>query len=100
MKKFIKNPWVLGIGTTVIGGIMLSFVLDWIKGVDWLSTFKGVVEFIAKAVIVFLNAELKTWWVLVAIALIVVVLIISNYSGHPCLKIISGLPDSALRIAA
>ena len=46
MKKFIKNPWVLGIGTTVIGGIILSFVLDWIKGVDWLSTLKAVVKFI------------------------------------------------------
>jgi len=76
MKKFIKNPWVLGIGTTVIGGIILSFVLDWIKGVDWLSTLKAVVKFIVDSIIAFLNFELKVWWVLVAIALIVVALII------------------------
>ena len=76
MKKFLKNPWVLGVGVTVIGGIVLSFVLDWFEGVDWLSTIKVVVKFIADAIITFLKFELKVWWVLVAIALIVVVLII------------------------
>ena len=76
MKRFIKNPWGLGIGTTVIGGVLLSFVLDMIKGVDWLSTLKTVVKFITDAIIAFLNFELKVWWVLVAIALIVLVLII------------------------
>lgn len=35
MKKWAKNPWVLGIGTTVIGGILLSLLLDWIQGIDW-----------------------------------------------------------------
>ena len=67
MKKFLKNPWVLAIGSTVIGGVLLSFVLDWIKGVDWLSTLKTVVNFIINAVVAFLNFELKVWWVLVAI---------------------------------
>ena len=38
MKKWAKNPWVLGIGTTVIGGVLLSLLLDWIQGIDWLST--------------------------------------------------------------
>lgn len=41
MKKFVKNPWVLAIGSTVIGGVLLSFVLDWIKGVDWLQQMVG-----------------------------------------------------------
>lgn len=76
MKKFAKNPWVLGIGTTVIGGVLLSFVLDWIKGVDWLSTLKAVTKFIGDAIVAFLNFELKVWWVLVAIALLIVALII------------------------
>lgn len=76
MKKFIKNPWTLGIGTTVIGGVLLSFVLDWIKGVDWLSTLKVVAKFIADTIIFVLNFEIKVWWLLVAIALIVVGLII------------------------
>ena len=76
MKKFMKNPWVLAIGSTVIGGILLAFVLDWIKGVDWLSTFKTIVNFIVNAIVTFLNLKLKVWWVLVAVALLFVALII------------------------
>lgn len=70
MKKFLRNPWVQGIGTTVIGGILLSLVLDWINGVDWLSTIKVVIKFIFNAIITFLNFRLKVWWVLAAIALV------------------------------
>lgn len=76
MKKFIKNPWVLGIGTTVIGGVLLSLVLDWINDVDLLSTLKNVIAFIFDAITAFLNFELKVWWVLVAFALFVVILIV------------------------
>ena len=76
MKKFAKNPWVIGTGTTVIGGVLLSFVLDWIKGVNLLSTLKSVIKFVVKAIVAFLNFDLKLWWVLIAIALIVVVFII------------------------
>ena len=74
MKKILKNPWILGIGTTVIGGIALSFILDWIKGVDWSSTLKAVVNFIVNAIVSFLNFELKVWWILIAVALIVLAL--------------------------
>ena len=76
MKKIARNPWILGVGTTVIGGVLLSFALDWIKGVDWLSTLKAVINFIANAIIAFLNFELKVWWVLVAVSLIVAAWII------------------------
>lgn len=54
MKKWAKNPWVLGIGTTVIGGVLLSF----------------------------LNFEIKVWWLLIAIAIIVVGLfVVAKISG-------------------
>jgi hypothetical protein len=76
MKKFVKNPWVLAIGSTVIGGVLLSFVLDWIKGVDWLSTLKAVANFTVNAIVAILNFELKVWWVLVGIGLSITVLII------------------------
>lgn len=76
MKKFIKNPWVLGIGTTVIGGVLLAFVLDWIKGIDWFSTLMVVLNFIINAVVAFLNFELRVWWILVFIALISISLFI------------------------
>lgn len=87
MKKYVNNPWMLGIGTTVIGGVLLSFVMDWINKVDWLSTLKAVISFIAKAVIAFLNYELKVWWVLVAIAVLFVLLVIY-------VKILDAKPNS------
>ena len=76
MKKFLKNPWVLTIGSTVIGGVLLSFVMDWINKVDWLSTLKVVLRFIGNAIVAFLNFELKVWWLLVALALLFVALLI------------------------
>jgi len=76
MKKITRNPWVLGIGTTVIGGVLLSLLNDWIKKVDWLSTLKAVISFITNAVIAFLNFEIKVWWLLVAIAILFAVLAI------------------------
>lgn len=76
MKKFMKNPWVLGIGTTVIGGLLLSFLLDWINGVDLLSTLKTTLQFIGNAIIAFFNFELKVWWVLLALALLFAALLI------------------------
>lgn len=80
MKKFMKNPWVLAIGSTVIGGVLLSFVLDWINGVDWTTTIKIVIQFIANTIIAFLNFELKVWWLLIAVALFVLVLfVIAKY---------------------
>ncbi len=75
MKKFLKNPWTLGIGTTVIGGIALSFILDWVKGVDWLSTLKAVGSCVLNAIISFLNFELKVWWILIAVALFFLALV-------------------------
>ena len=51
-------------------------MLDWIKGVNLLSTLKSVIKFVVKAIVAFLNFDLKLWWVLIAIALIVVVFII------------------------
>lgn len=76
MKKFIKNTWILGIGTTVIGGVLLSFVMDWINKVDWLSTLKAVLHFIGNAIVSFLNFELKVWWVLVVFAILIAALLI------------------------
>lgn len=76
MKKLIRNPWVLGIGTTVIGGVLLSFVTDWIKGINWLSTLKTATKCIINVAGIFLNYELKVWWVLVSIAVVGLILII------------------------
>lgn len=76
IKGFFKNPWVITIGSTVIGGVLLSLVLDWIKEVDWLTTLKSVCNFVVNAIVLFLNFELKVWWVLAAIACLFATLVV------------------------
>ena len=101
MKRFLKNPWTLGIGTTVIGGIALSFILDLVKGVDWLSTLKAVANFIFNAVVSFLNFELKVWWILIAVAMIILALVfVAKYydekAKNEALSFLSYTKDSVL----
>ena len=80
MRRFLKSPWTIGIGTTVIGGVTLSIVLDAIKKVSILSTLKNILMFIWNCIISFLNFEIKLWWLLVAVGLLFVVLwIISKF---------------------
>ena len=74
MKKFLKSSWAIGIGTTVIGGVLLSIVLDLIQNVSILSTLKSVFVFIWNCIISFLTFEIKVWWLLIAIAVIFFVL--------------------------
>lgn len=74
MKKFFKNPWTIGIGTTVIGGVALSIVLDLIKKVSILSTMKSILVFMWNSIISFLIFEIKVWWLLIAFAIIIALL--------------------------
>lgn len=73
MKKFWTNPW-----TITIGGVLLSFALsvlrDLVKGIKTLSTVKIVFSAIWRAIIAFLNFDLKVWWVLIGIAVILAIL--------------------------
>lgn len=74
MKKFFKSPWTLGIGTTVIGGVILSIVLDLIKQVSILSTMTSFFVSAGKFIVTFLNFEIKVWWLLIAIVVFVAIL--------------------------
>ena len=76
MKKFFKSPWVIGIGTTVVGGVILSIVLDLIKEVSILSTLGTVIKTVWRWIISFLTFELKVWWVLLGIVVIIIVLLV------------------------
>lgn len=84
MRKFFKNPWTIGIGTTVIGGVALSVVLDLIKKISILSTLKGIITFIGKCILAFLTFKIKVWWLIVAVAAIFAILwIIAKCSDTP-----------------
>ncbi len=80
MKKFLRSHWIVGIGTTVIGGVALSIVLDLIKQISILSTMKAILLFLWNCVISFLSFEIRLWWLLVFISIIFAILwIISKY---------------------
>ena len=80
MKNFLKNPWIVGIGVTVIGGLLLSFVSDLIQQISLLSTITIVLSFVWNCIISVLTFEIKVWWLIVAIVVFVVVLwIIAKY---------------------
>ena len=82
MKKFFKSPWTLGIGTTVIGGVILSIILDLIKQVSVLSTMKSVFVFIWNCIVAFLTFEIKVWWLLIAVIVVVAILcVVSKYNN-------------------
>lgn len=76
MKSFFKKPWVIAIVTTVVGTVLATCVIDLIRGVDWLSTFKVIASFFGKIVGSFLNFELKVWWVLAFLVVVIVGFII------------------------
>lgn len=101
MKKFMKNPWVVGIGTTVISSLLLTLINDWINKVDWLTTLKAVLRFIGNAIVTFLNFELKVWWLLVALALLfaallIYVIILDTKQKNIPIPFLSYTTDSAL----
>lgn len=74
IKKILKNPWTLGIGTTLIGGILLSLITDRIKGVNWLSTMTYAVQIVVNAIIAFMNFEVKVWHIVSVILVLFVIL--------------------------
>ena len=101
MKKFLNNPWVIAIGSTVVGGVLLTLVNDWINEIDWLSTLKAVLRFIGNMIIAFLNFELKVWWVLVTIAFlgaafVIFILILSKKTETTPVPFLSYRKDSVL----
>lgn len=74
MKKFQNHPWTISIGSTIIG-ILFTMFIDWIKGIQVWSTLKGVFIFLYNTLITLMNYELKVWWVLLAVIVVVVAFI-------------------------
>ena len=75
MRRFWKSPWALALVPVVLGTI-LTAIYDAIKDKPILSTLWEGLKTVFGWVISFLNFELKVWWVLLGIALIIVALII------------------------
>ncbi len=76
VKKFLKSPWTVGIGTGVISGIILTVICDLIKDISVLSTLQTILKFLWSCIVNILNFNIKVWWILIAIAVIFVALLI------------------------
>ena len=78
IKKFLMNPWTIGISTTILG-VIVTGIVDAIKQQTIFTTMKIIFVKIWDMIIKFLNLEIKMWVILILIiALILVVFIISR----------------------
>lgn len=76
MKKFLNNPWTIGLGTTFFG-FLLTIIWDRIKGIEILSTVKAIISFVYNGILAILNFEIKLWWLLIGIAVLILGLYIA-----------------------
>ena len=74
MKKFWKNPWTIGICTTLIG-FLLTVLYDLLKGKHVFTTMLAVLSAIWNAIIAFLTFDIKVWWILAGIAILFLILL-------------------------
>ena len=75
MKKFWKNPWTIGICTTLIG-FLLTVLYDLLKGKHVFTTIHTVLTVIWNGIITFLTFDLKVWWVLLGVAILLLALVV------------------------
>ena len=75
MKQFIKSAWGVSIGTTLLGFI-LTVLYDLVKNKPILSTVWNIIKAIWRFIITVLNLELKLWWILLGIIVLILILLI------------------------
>ena len=73
IKKFFKNPWTIGIGTAVFS-FLLTVFYDLIKQKPILSTIENIFNAIGNGIWSFLNFDLKIWWILIGVAIVILAL--------------------------
>lgn len=69
MKKFLNHPWTIAIGTILLTPIA-SLIIDAIKGIKFLTTFKVIWKFLVHYIGLFLNFDIKVWWILVSLVIL------------------------------
>ena len=76
MKKWLKSPWGISIGTSVFG-FLLTVGYDILKEKPVFNTIWSILKLTWKGIITFLNFDLKVWWILIGIAMIILALYIA-----------------------
>ena len=72
MKKFLKSPWTISIGSTLLG-FLLTVLYDFAKGKHVFSTIKAVFTTLYDWIVLSLNFQIRVWWILLALAVLVVI---------------------------
>lgn len=75
MKKLLKHPLIVGI-IPVILSFVLPVIYDTLKNSELLSTAKNILFFIKNCVSSFLQFNIKVWWIIVAVVIIIGILFI------------------------
>lgn len=91
MKKLMKSAWGIGIGTTLLG-FALTVLYDLVKDKPVLSTIWNIIKAIWGLIITALNLELRLWWILLGIVvLILILLVIAKISDLKNTEISNGI---------
>ena len=67
--KFWNNPWVVSIVSGLLV-LLITIIIDLITAEMIFSTIKNAISAVWSAILVFLNFNLKVWWVILAIVII------------------------------
>ncbi len=80
MKKFLKNPWTISMGS-VFFGFLLTVLYDLIKGKNIFSTVGGILSNVITFLLSVMNFRLKVWWVLIGLIVVFLILcLIARYN--------------------
>jgi hypothetical protein len=78
-KNFLKSPWTISIGTATFS-LFLTMLYDSIKQKPILSTLGAIFNWIWNAIISILTFNIKVWWLLLGIAILILILyIVAKY---------------------
>ncbi len=69
IKKWLKTSWGISIGTAIFS-FLLTVGYDLVKNKPIFSTIWAVLEAIGKLILAFLNFELKVWWIILGIVIL------------------------------
>ncbi len=86
IKAFFENPWIITIGSGLIV-LIVTIAIDVITADKVFSTIMTVTTSIWTIIITALNFEIKVWWMLVAILMVILGLFLlirlANKKVHP-----------------
>lgn len=72
-KNFIMNPWTISLGSG-LAVLLVTVVIDVVTAEKVFCTIKKILMAIWAALLYFLNFEIKVWWLLVGIAILILAL--------------------------